>query len=77
MQKLENENPSNLFYEEEQSLPSKVDFEKPFILYFDSLSKADSLNMKCLRQYIESEYIDKKLKTREGDEKLANKYLTP
>ena len=33
--------------------------------------------MQCLRKYIESEYIDKKLKTREGGDKLANKYLNP
>ena len=44
-------------------MPEKVDIDKPFILYFDSLiySKANQVNMQCLRQYIEMEYIDKNL----------------
>lgn len=45
----------------QEAMPEKVDEEKPFILYLDSLNKVNSTNMQCLRQYIEMEYIDKKL----------------
>ena len=45
----------------QEVMPEKVDEDKPFILYLDSLNKVNSTNMQCLRQYIEMEYIDKKL----------------
>lgn len=43
-------------------MPAQADMDKPFILYMDSLNRVNALNMQCLRQYIEMEYIDKKLK---------------
>jgi len=42
-------------------MPKEADIEKPFILYLDSLNRVNTTNMQCLRQYIEMEYIDKKL----------------
>lgn len=44
-------------------MPSIVDTEKPYILYLDSLNRVNPVNMQCLRQYIEMEYMDKKLKS--------------
>lgn len=47
----------------EPKMPEEAESEKPFILYLDSLNTSvNSTNMQCLRQYIEMEYIDKKLK---------------
>ena len=43
-------------------MPKEADMDKPFILYLDSLNRVNQTNMQCLRQYIEMEYIDKKLK---------------
>lgn len=42
-------------------MPDEIEMEKPFILYLDSLNTVSTINMQCLRQYIEMEYIDKKL----------------
>lgn len=43
-------------------MPQEAEMDKPFILYLDSLNRVNTTNMQCLRQYIEMEYIDKKLK---------------
>lgn len=53
-------------------MPSQAEMEKPFILYLDSLNKVNSTNMQCLRQYIEMEYIDKKL----NNDAAKTKWLT-
>ena len=42
-------------------MPPEAEMERPFILYLDSLNGVNQTNMQCLRQYIEQEYIDKKL----------------
>lgn len=47
----------------EPKMPEEAESERPFILYLDSLNTSvNAVNMQCLRQYIEMEYIDKKLK---------------
>ena len=53
-------------------MPSEAEKEKPFILYLDSLNRTNSTNMQCLRQYIEMEYIDKKL----NNDNNKTKWLT-
>ena len=53
-------------------MPQEAEMEKPFILYLDSLNRVNNVNMQCLRQYIEMEYIDKKLK----NDATKTKWLT-
>ena len=53
-------------------MPMQAEMEKPFILYLDSLNRVNPTNMQALRQYIEMEYIDKKLK----NEASKTKWLT-
>lgn len=53
-------------------MPGEVNKDQPFILYLDSLNRVNTTNMQCLRQYLEMEYIDKKLK----NEASKTKWLT-
>ena len=53
-------------------MPKEAEMHKPFILYLDSLNTVNPVNMQCLRQYIEMEYIDKKLQ----NEHSKTKWLT-
>eukprot|EP00347_Sterkiella_histriomuscorum_P014274 403361508 len=58
-----------LFSSNSYKKPAKVDDSKPYILYFDSMGDENSSTSqqiaKALRQYMEAEYLDKKL----GDKK--------
>ena len=46
---------------EQQKLPEVTPADKPIILYLDSLNEPQDQHMDALREYLELEFLDKKL----------------
>lgn len=53
--------PSDRYFSSRRYTTPKVDHGKPYILYLDSMNVATDSLMKPLRNYIEMEYLEKKL----------------